>query len=152
MSQVRSVVVSSRAALVPLVFVVASLLYVQGNAYHQDLLMLMATYGLLALGMYIPFIMAGSLSLAYTVYLTVGGYSVAWISHHTDLPIVVGIVIGAVLSAVIAVILGFATRRLSSFYLAAVTLLFAEAFDTWLVDAEGITNGASGFSGVAGAM
>jgi branched-chain amino acid transport system permease protein len=37
-----------------------------------------------------------------------------------------------------------ATRRLSGFYLAAVTLLFGIAFSTWLVDAEALTGGSAG--------
>jgi branched-chain amino acid transport system permease protein len=51
---------------------------------------------------------------------------------------------------VVAVVLGFATRRLSGFYLAAVTLLFGTAFETWLTDADGITGGAGGIGGIRG--
>ena len=53
----------------PLIAVVVAILLVSwasGGEYRKDLLMLTATYSLIALGMYVPFVMAGSLSMAYS--------------------------------------------------------------------------------------
>ena len=106
--------------------------------------LLTATYAFISLGMYLPFIMGGALSMAYNSYLGVGAYAMALVATRTDWDLAWSIPIGAVLAAALAVVLGMATRRLSGFYLAAVTLLFGIAFSTWLVDAEALTGGSAG--------
>jgi branched-chain amino acid transport system permease protein len=127
---------------------VVLLAWVGSNGFRQDLGVLAATYALIALGMYVPFVMAGSLSLAYSAYAGIGAYAVGIVSRDTGLPLWVGWLAAPVVSAVVAVILGLATRRLSGFYLGAVTLLFATAFETWLVDADGISGGSGGIGGM----
>jgi branched-chain amino acid transport system permease protein len=118
------------------------------NGYRQDLVVLAATYGLIALGMYVPFVMAGSLSMAYSAYASIGAYAVGVVATDSDLPLWVAWLVAPVLSAALAVVLGLATRRLSGFYLAAVTLLFGTAFQAWLTDADGITGGSRGIGGI----
>ncbi|HEV3497203.1 MAG TPA: branched-chain amino acid ABC transporter permease [Actinomycetes bacterium] len=130
------------------VVAVLLLVWVGSNGYRQDLGVLAATYALIALGMYVPFIMAGSLSLAYSAYAGIGAYAVGVVSRDTGMPLWVGWLVAPLVSAVLAVVLGLATRRLSGFYLGSVTLLFATAFETWLVDADGITGGAGGIGGI----
>ena len=143
----------SRRALVidlaaTLVFVAISTVWAGGSAYRQDLLILITTYGLVALALYLHFVMGGRLSIAYNAYLGIGAYSVGWVATRTGLPVIVGVLAGMVLSAVIAFILGIVTGRLSGFYLAAVTLLFGKAFQSWLIDAESVTGGASGIQAI----
>jgi len=124
------------------------LLWVGDSGYRQDLAALATTYALIALGMYVPFVMAGSLSLAYAAYAGIGGYSVAVVSRDTSWPIWIAWLIAPVIAAAVAVVLGVATRRLSGFYLVAVTLLFSFAFEAWLLDAGGITGGGSGIHAI----
>jgi branched-chain amino acid transport system permease protein len=144
--------VSRERSLPPLAIAAAVglmiLLWTGSNAYRQDLVVLAATYALVALGMYVPFVMAGSLSMAYSAYAGVGAYAVGVVATESDLPLWVAWLVAPVLSAAVAVVLGFATRRLSGFYLAAVTLLFGTAFETWLTDADGITGGSGGIGGI----
>jgi branched-chain amino acid transport system permease protein len=149
----RPGVVAARARSVPPLGVAALvgvmiLLWTGTNGYRQDLTVLAATYALVALGMYVPFVMAGSLSMAYSAYAGVGAYAVGVVATESDLPLWVAWLAAPVLSAAVAVVLGFATRRLSGFYLAAVTLLFGTAFETWLTDADGITGGSGGIGGI----
>lgn len=129
---------------VTLAIAVAAILLVRGNPYLEAVALLTATYAFIALGMYLPFIMGGALSMAYNAYLGVGAYAMALVATRSGWDLVWSVPIGALLAAVVAVILGMATRRLSGFYLAAVTLLFGIAFSTWLVDAESVTSGAGG--------
>jgi branched-chain amino acid transport system permease protein len=126
----------------------ALLVWVGASGYRQDLATLAATYALIALGMYVPFVMAGSLSMAYAAYAGIGAYAVGVVSRDTGLPIWVGWFVGPVIAAALALVLAFATRRLSGFYLTSVTLLFSAAFEAWLLDANGITGGASGVHGI----
>ncbi|WP_430334992.1 branched-chain amino acid ABC transporter permease [Rhodococcus sp. ACT016] len=122
------------------------LIWVGPSLYRQDLVFLAAMYGLVALGMYVPFVLAGSLSMAYSAYAAIGAYAVALVAKHTDWSMWWGWIAGAVVSAVVALVLGLVTQRLSGFYLAAVTLLFSLAFKYWMIDARSITGGAGGIT------
>lgn len=135
-----------RELVIVVLAVVIVLLWVGPSLYRQDLVFLAAMYGLVALGMYVPFVLAGSLSMAYSSYAAIGAYAVALIAKHTEWSMWWGWIAGAVLSAVIALVLGLVTQRLSGFYLAAVTLLFSLAFKYWIVDARSITGGAGGIT------
>src|SRR5690606_12988227 len=103
---------------------------------------------LIALGMYVPMAWGGSLSLAYGAYASMGGYSVAILSARLDLPVLLGWVVGAVVSVVFAVILGLATARLSGFFLAAATLMFCTAFESFLAKEPSLGQ-SNGINGIA---
>ena len=135
-------------AAVTLALALAAIGLVSGNVYLEDVALLVTTYSMIALGLYVPFIMGGALSMAYNAYLGVGAYAVAVIALRTGLGLGWAIPVGMAISAAVAVVLGFATRRLSGFFLAAVTVLFGVAFTTWLIDAVGITGGGAGLQGI----
>ncbi|WP_418058254.1 branched-chain amino acid ABC transporter permease [Pimelobacter simplex] len=117
------------------------------DLYRSSLLITMLTYALVALGMYVPFVLAGSLSLSYSAYAATGAYAVAIGTSHAGWPLWLGMLVAPPVAAIIAVVLGAATMRLSGFYLGAVTLLFAEAF-IQLLGNLGITGGPSGIIGL----
>lgn len=119
-----------------------------GSPFKQDLIIMAVVYSFIALGMYIPFVLAGSMSMAYGAYAAVGGYSLALVLTRTDAPIVVGWITGPIIAALIAVGLGLLTSRLSGFFLAAATLLFSLAFEPWLVAGGELTGGALGVGGM----
>lgn len=123
------------------------LVWAGDDLYRDSLLITMLTYALIALGMYVPFVLAGSLSLAYSAYAATGAYAVAIGSSEFGWPLWAGMLVGMPVAAAIAVVLGAATMRLSGFYLGAVTLLFAEAF-IQLLGASDITGGPSGIVGL----
>lgn len=128
---------------------IVAILFAETSGFRQDITVLGATYALLALGMYVPFILGNDLSLAYNAYLGAGAYTVGIIATRTDVTSIVAIPIAMALSAMLAIVVGLATKRLSGFYLAGVTLLFGLAFETWLTDARGITGGSAGIPGIA---
>ena len=130
------------SGLVAIVGAALLVIWVGSNAYRQDLFTLAASYALIGLGVYLPYVLGGSLALAYNAYASVGAYAVGLVSTKTGLPVALGWLIGPVVAAIIAVVLGVATRRLTGFYLAAVTLLFSTAFGTWLIDTDWV--GSSG--------
>lgn len=119
------------------------LMWAGPDPYRSSLMITFITYTLIALGMYVPFVLAGSLSLAYSAYAATGAYAVAICSHSWGWPLWMGMIIGPPVAMVVAVLLGAATRRLSGFFLGAVTLLFAEAF-IQLLGNVGITGGPIG--------
>ncbi len=130
--------------LIGLVATGIMLLWVGGDAYRETLIITTVTYAMVALGIYVPYVMSGSLSMAYAAYAAIGGYSVGLISRETNLPLWTAWLVGPVVAAILAVLLGLVARRLSGFFLAAVSLLFGLAFPAFLRDADGLTGGAGG--------
>lgn len=110
--------------------------WANGTAYNQSLWMTMILYGLLSLAMYIPFVISGTLSMAYSAFAAIGGYSVAIVAKSYDISMWYGWVVALPLAGAASGLLGWAVRRLSGFYLVAVTLLFAVAFESWAGQAE----------------
>jgi branched-chain amino acid transport system permease protein len=125
---------------------IGAILYAGQANYTADYVVLICTYALLALGMYVPYIMSGGLSLAYNAYLGLGAYSCGLLAMHTDLSSLWGVPIGIVLSALVATLLGMVTSKLSGFYLAGVTLLFGVSFETFLIDNTELTGGPNGIA------
>lgn len=134
--------------LVSLVLSAAFLAYVEANAYRQDLGMLAIAYALLALGMYLPLALCGSLSLAYNAYFAIGAYAVAIISHAAAAWMPVAIPIAVLISMATAALLGLVTRRLSGFHLAVATMMFGIAVHTWLLNTDSVTGGATGIGDI----
>jgi branched-chain amino acid transport system permease protein len=135
------------AGLLGFVLLLLLVQWAGSDGYKNSLLITGFTYALIALGMFVPFVLAGSLSLAYSAYTAIGAYAVAIMTHRTGAPLWVGWFIGPPIAAVVAVVLGLATRRLSGFFLGAVTLLFASAFSQFLGQSDS-TGGASGIGGL----
>lgn len=117
-------------------------------AYNQDVVILTALYAFIALGIYVPFIMGGGLSMAYNAYLGIGAYTVAIFSTRLHLPVLLAFLAGMLVSAAVAAVLGLATRKLTAFYLSAVTLLFGTAFADTILYYPNLTNGAAGIAGI----
>lgn len=134
--------------LITLAVAIVAIAACYGNPYYEAVALLTATYAFISLGMYLPFIMGGALSMAYNAYLGVGAYALGIVATRTGWHMAWAVPIGMVVAAAVAVVLGLATRRLSGFYLAAVTLLFGIAFYTWLIDADAVTGGSGGIPGI----
>lgn len=142
---------TTQSLVPPLLALIAAALvfsWTRGASFHQDVAVLACAYGLTSLGMYLPFNLAGSLSLAYSAYVTLGAYAVGVVSIKTGWPIIMGWLFGMIITAIIAVFLGVVTSRLSGFYLAGVTLLAAGALTALIIDQTGLTNGAEGIHGI----
>jgi branched-chain amino acid transport system permease protein len=131
-----------------LVLAALVVLWIGGDLFREDLAMQAVMYALLALGMYLPFNLGGALSLAYPAYVAIGGYAVGLVATETSWSLLMGYLLGAVVAALVALLLGLASRRLSGFYLAAVTVLFVFAFNAFLLHQENLTHGALGIGGI----
>lgn len=136
-----------RSAIIAVVAFVPIVWWANGAGARIDIVTLAATYALVGLGMYVPYVLGGSLGLAYGAYASVGAYAVGLVANKTGMPVALGWVFGSIVAALIAVVLGMATSRLSGFYLAAVTLLFGNAFETWLITSDSV-GGSIGQGGI----
>lgn len=137
-----------RSLAVAVIGGIVALAWAAQSGFNQDLLLLGGTYALIALGMYVPFVLVGRLSLAYGAYAAIGAYAVALVATKTTWPLITAWIIGAAVSAFAGVVLGAATKRLSNWYLASVTMMFAAAFQAWLSETSSVTGGAAGIGGV----
>jgi branched-chain amino acid transport system permease protein len=122
--------------------------FVEGDAYRQDLGMLAIAYGLLALGMYLPLALCGSLSLAYNAYFAIGAYAVAIVAQRAPALLPLAAPLAILISMATAALLGLVTRKLSGFHLAVATMMFGIAVHTWLLNADGVTGGATGIGDI----
>lgn len=117
--------------------------------YRHDLVTFGCVYALVALGMYIPLVMSGSLSVAYNTYFAVGAYAVGLLFAHGWLAQFSALPAGAIIAVLVAIGVGFISRGLTGYHLAVATLAVAQASDRFLIHADAITGGSTGISGIA---
>ncbi len=139
---------AARERATTLALSVGFLLYIESSAYLQDLGTLVIVYALLALGMYLPLALCGSLSLAYNAYAAIGAYVVAIFSRSAPDLLMLAVPVAILISMVTAALLGFVTRRLSGFHLAVATMMFGIAVHTWLLNTDAVTGGATGIGDI----
>jgi branched-chain amino acid transport system permease protein len=114
------------------------------DLYRQDIVTFGCVYALIALGMYIPLIISGSLSVSYNAYVAVGAYAVGLIAIHTGLSLLTAIPAAIVVVTLVAIGIGFASKGLTGYHLAVATLAVAQASDRFLIQADRITRGSEG--------
>lgn len=108
-------------------------------------------YILLALGLNIVIGYAGLLDLGYAAFFAIGSYTYALLAspqYGIHLSFWALLFIAAGIAALFGALLGAPTLRLRGDYLAIVTLGFGEIVPTFFLNAEPITGGTNGISGV----
>jgi branched-chain amino acid transport system permease protein len=113
-------------------------------------------YALLGLGLNVVIGFAGLLDLGYIAFYAIGAYTTAYFTSHMATPWHAPFVlnpffvfpIALIVAAIAGVLLGGPTLRLRGDYLAIVTLGFGEIVQLLANNANGITGGSSGVSGV----
>lgn len=84
-------------------------------------------YCLLALGLNLQWGHAGLLNFGHIAFFGIGAYAFA-LGGQFGMPLIAALLLGSFAAATISLVLGFASLRLRTDYLAVVTLAFAEAF------------------------
>ena len=108
-------------------------------------------YILLALGLNIVIGYAGLLDLGYAAFFAIGSYTYALLAspqHQQNYSFWLLLAVAAGVAALFGGVLGAPTLRLRGDYLAIVTLGFGEIVPTFFLNAEPITGGTNGISGV----
>jgi branched-chain amino acid transport system permease protein len=122
--------------------------WVGQDLYRQDLLTFGCVFGLVALGMYIPLVLSGSLSVAYNIYFAIGAYAVGMIAGAGVVPLLSSVPAALVVATLVAIAVGTASKGLTGFHLAVATLAVAQASDRFLVQADWVTGGATGLGNI----
>ncbi len=148
-----------RSAILSVGVVVLALIYplfdTTGLGVHPDVaistLADAGVYIMLALGLNIVIGYAGLLDLGYAAFFAIGSYAYALLASprfgiHLSFWLIIGI--AALVAAFFGAVLGAPTLRLRGDYLAIVTLGFGEIVPTIFLNAETVTGGTNGISGV----
>lgn len=122
---------------------VAALAYINGDDYFTSVLVSVATYGMLGLGLNIVVGYAGLLDLGYAAFFAIGAYTSALLMTQAHWNFFTTVPFAVLFTGTAGAILGYPTLRLRSDYLAIVTLGFGEmtrvTFNNW--DYAGGPNG-----------
>jgi len=134
-------------ALALAAFAAATPLLLAGS-YGLRLLTSAGIYALLTMGYQAIFGGAGALSLAQGAFFGIGAYVTGILGARYGLDGAVTLVLSALVPAVLAAIVAAPVLRLESHYFALATLGLAQLALLAAVNAEGLTGGANGLSGV----
>ncbi|BCB75330.1 branched-chain amino acid ABC transporter permease [Phytohabitans flavus] len=116
------------------------------NAYLPGIATVALMYGALGLSLNLQVGRTGIINFGHIAFFGVGVYTTALLSLH-GIPLWLSVPAAAVAGGLCAIPLGWAAARLTSHYLAIVTIGFAEALRVVLLNLE-VTGGPSGLVGV----
>jgi branched-chain amino acid transport system permease protein len=99
---------------------------------------LILIYAIVGLGLLVLTGWAGQISLGHFAFAAVGGYVATMLAGHGGVPIILTLPLGGLAGAVVAVGIGIPALRLRGLHLAVMTLAFALATSSVLLDASGL--------------
>lgn len=117
------------------------------NPYYLQVASFILINIILALSIYVT-LASGQLSLGHAGFMAVGAYTTALLTTQFEVSLIVGIIAGTLLSGLLGIIVGIPSLRLTGVFLAIATLGFGEIVRVFLINAEQITNGSIGISGI----
>jgi branched-chain amino acid transport system permease protein len=118
------------------------------SPYIKSVMILVALYGVLAIGMGMLMGQAGVFSLAHPTWFGLGAYATGILSARGIVPTWVTIIIGAIFVALICYIIGALILRLRGFYLACATFAILMITEITLANFPDITGGHEGLVGI----
>ena len=118
------------------------------DRFHIKILTFVGLNALVIVGLALLFGHAGQVSLGHAAFMGIGAYTCAFLTARLELPWLAGFAAAGVLSAVGGLLLALPSLRLKGHYLAMATLGFGELMNLAFVEAEPITGGANGFTGI----
>jgi branched-chain amino acid transport system permease protein len=116
-------------------------------AIYSNLVLTIGINALLALSIWLT-LSCGLLAMANAAFMGLGAYTASLLTMNAGAPFPVAVLAGAALPTVVALIVGLPTLRLSGVYLAMATLGFGEVVRIALLNADSLTGGALGLSGI----
>lgn len=103
---------------------------------------------LVVVGLAVLFGYAGQVSLGHAGFVGLGAYTCAFLSARLDAPWIVAFVAAGAVAGVGGLLLALPSLRLKGHYLAMATLGFGELMTLAFAEAEPITGGVNGFTGI----
>lgn len=116
-------------------------------AVYSNLVLTIGINALLALSIWLT-LSCGLLAMANAAFMGIGAYTASLLTMNMGAPFPVALAGGIAAPSVVALLIGGPTLRLSGVYLAMATLGFGEVVRVLFLNAEGLTGGALGLSGI----
>ncbi|WP_449411475.1 branched-chain amino acid ABC transporter ATP-binding protein/permease [Methylobacterium komagatae] len=129
-----------------LVAFLAAFPHVVTSTYYVHLLIVIAIYAILILGLDIVVGYTGQVSLGHAGLFGIGAYAAAALFFHFKIGIWLGLVAGIGLTAAFGALLAIPALRVSGPYLAMVTLAFGTIIQIFINELTPITNGPLGIT------
>lgn len=137
------------------------------NAYHKQIVNLIAVYAILALSLNLIYGFTGMFSLGHAGFMAIGAYvsalcvlspaqkemmwlidPIIWPFSVLQTPFWVSVLLGGAFAAIFALFIGVPVLRLGGDYLGIATLGFAEIIRVFIMNLTPITNGSLGIKGL----
>ena len=116
-------------------------------AVYSNLVLTIGIDALLALSIWLT-LSCGLLAMANAAFMGLGAYTASLLTINAGAPFPVAVLGGMALPTAVALLVGLPTLRLSGVYLAMATLGFGEVVRITLLNADSLTGGALGLSGI----
>ncbi|MDQ6628238.1 MAG: branched-chain amino acid ABC transporter permease [Pseudomonadota bacterium] len=114
---------------------------------YSNLVLTIGINGLLALSIWLT-LSCGLLAMANAAFMGLGAYTASLLTMHVGAPFPLALLGGIAVPTLVALLVGLPTLRLSGVYLAMATLGFGEVVRIALLNADSLTGGALGLSGI----
>lgn len=118
------------------------------NDYALRILVTIAVYSMMALGINFILGLAGQLSLSHAAFFAIGAYASALLTTRLGFGFLSAMLVGAILAAILGALVSLATFRVRGYYLALVTLAFAEIVRVTIGHWTSFTGGMMGIRGI----
>jgi branched-chain amino acid transport system permease protein len=134
--------------IVGFAFLAAPAIVLSGSSYWLYVASLTLVYMLGAAGLNLIVGYAGQISLAQAAFMGLGGYSVAILTVSHGWPVLPALAVGATVGFALGLLIGIPALRVTTHYLAMITLGVEVIYLVVATSAEGLTNGALGIPGI----
>lgn len=124
----------------------AALPFVIPGNFRHNVMAQMAAMGIAALGLNLLVGVAGQVSLGHGAFMSIGGYTTAFLTLKAGLPIGAGVAAGGLVAAAVGFLMGLPALRLHGHFLALATLSFGAAVPQIALKWDTVTGGAMGLS------
>ena len=114
---------------------------------YSNLVLAVGINALLALSIWLT-LSCGLLAMANAAFMGIGAYTASLLTMKFDAPFSVALAGGMALPTLVALLIGGPTLRLSGVYLAMATLGFGEVVRVLILNADSLTGGALGLTGI----
>jgi branched-chain amino acid transport system permease protein len=130
-----------------LIIIIFAIPLLISNTYYLNLLILIAVYSIVAMGLNVVVGNAGMLSIAQGSFYGLGAYTSGLFALHLGLNFWVCLLISILIAAVVGYAIGAVSLRVKGHYIAVTTLAFAIIFDRLLLEWSSLTGGPGGIGG-----
>lgn len=118
------------------------------DSYITNLLVKIAIYSIMALGLNILVGYTGLVSLGQAGFVAIGAYATTILTKNFQMNFFLAMILAACIAAAFGVLVGMPSLRLTGTYLSIITLGFGEIIRTIIIVWEPVTNGPLGIRGI----